>query len=137
MSEVKVEIIGGDRIKSKLLRVEGGMDPVVRAALDAVANQIKDDARAFCPVDTGSLRESIRKEAVARPAQKAWEVGVRAGGYVTNPKTNRIVDYAVHVEFGTSRARAQPFLRPAMLGNQSNVRKAIQEGLKESLQGGD
>jgi len=133
---MSVEIIGGDRIKAKLLRVEGGMDANVRAALDKVADQVKEDAKALCPVDTGSLKASIRKEAVARPADNIWEVGVRAGGYVTNPKSHKIVNYAIHVEFGTSRARAQPFMRPAILANKANIAEAIKKGTEKSLQEG-
>jgi len=63
------------------------------------ADLMRDYAKVFCPVDTGSLRDSIRIEEV--PTQNedySREVRVRAGGYTTNPKTGRIVDYAVFVE---------------------------------------
>lgn len=45
-------------------------------------------AQVYCPVDTGSLRDSIRVEHAGN------QVRVRAGGYITNPKTGRLVDYA-------------------------------------------
>jgi len=131
-----IEVIGGNRIKAVLHRVEDGMDEIVSYNLDKVADQIKSDAQAFCPVDTGSLQASIRKESLARPAGDTWEVGVRAGGYVTNPKTRRIVDYAKYVEFGTSRNMAQPFLRPALLGNQENIRTAILTAIMEKMREG-
>jgi len=54
-----------------------------------------------CPVDTGRLRASI-----------AEELGEDSRGLVERIGTN--VNYAKHVEFGTSRMRAQPFLRPAI-----------------------
>lgn len=58
-----------------------------------------EDARSFVPVDTGQLRDSI--------------------GYTYNVKTKRLnlyADkyYALFVEYGTSRMKAQPFLRPAL-----------------------
>jgi len=59
-------------------------------------------------VDTGSLRDSIRVERGGEG--KNWrQIKLRAGGYITNPKTGRLVDYAIFVE------EKHPFLRPAIL----------------------
>ena len=134
MSGIYVEVIGGDRVKAVLRRVIDGMDEKVSAALREVAEVIKEDAKTLCPVDTGSLRASIRREAVARPAGDIWEVGVRAGGYVTNPKTRRKVDYAKYVEFGTSRTRPKPFLRPATLSNRVKIEDAIRRAVSEDVE---
>ena len=133
MSFVSVQVIGGDRIKAVLERVEKGMDPNLRKQLDVVAEKVKNDAKDFCPVDTGSLKASIRKEAVARPASTVWEVGVRAGGYVTNWKTARKVDYAVHVEFGTRNMALRAFLRPALRMNQQAIRNAVLEAMNDNI----
>lgn len=63
-------------------------------------------AQIYVLVDTGSLRDSIRVERGGEGEH--WrQVSVRAGGYVTNPKTGRLVDYAVFVE------AKQPFMQPA------------------------
>ena len=134
MSGIYVEVIGGDRVKAVLRRVIDGMDEKVSAALREVAEVIKEDAKTLCPVDTGSLRASIRREAVARPAGDIWEVGVRAGGYVTNPKTRRKVDYAKYVEFGTSRMRPKPFLKPATLSNRVKIEDAIRRAVSEDVE---
>ena len=134
MSDIYVEVIGGDRVKAVLRRVIDGMDEKVSAALQEVAEVIKEDAKTLCPVDTGSLRASIRREAVARPAGDIWEVGVRAGGYVTNPKTRRKVDYAKYVEFGTSRTRPKPFLRPATLSNRAKIEDAMRRAVNEDVE---
>jgi HK97 gp10 family phage protein len=58
-------------------------------------------AKRNCPVDTGRLRSSIT-EALGSDSQ----------GLVERIGTD--VEYALHVEFGTKRMRAQPFLRPAL-----------------------
>lgn len=61
------------------------------------AQLMKGYAQVYVPVDTGSLRDSIRVERGGKG--KYWrEVKVRAGGYVINPKTGRFVDYAGYVE---------------------------------------
>jgi HK97 gp10 family phage protein len=85
-------------------------------------------AQIYVPVDTGSLRDSIRVERGGEG--KAWrEVRVRAGGYITNPKTGKRVNYSNFVEFGTSRMSAQPFMRPAW----EEVKPTILEMLKNNV----
>jgi len=83
-------------------------------SLDRAAGDARDRAKQLVPVDTGSLRRSIRKERHAWPAHNIIYTGVRAGGYIVNPKTGRRVNYAAYVEYGTSRQRPQPYLRPAL-----------------------
>lgn len=70
----------------------------------AVAREVGRDAKRLCPVDTGALRASIWAEADGRTV-RIW-VG-------NNPRGDG-VDYWAHVEFGTSRMAAQPFLRPSV-----------------------
>lgn len=73
----------------------------------------KERAKSLVPIDTAALQRSIRIERIAKPARNIIRTGIRAGGFIRNPRTNRLVDYAIYVEFGTSRQRPQPFLRPA------------------------
>lgn len=76
-------------------------------------------AQVLVRVDTGSLRDSIRVERGGKG--KHWRVvRVRAGGYITNPDTGRLVDYAVHVE------SKYPFMRPAW----EQIRPAIREMIR-------
>lgn len=131
---VEVKVIGGDRVKAVLDRARGGIGEEVAEAIDEVAEKVKADAKRMCPVDTGSLKASIRKMVVARPGGNRWEVSVRAGGYVTNPKTHRKVDYAMHVEYGTSNSRAQPFLRPAVSQNLAAIREVLSRAVGECIE---
>jgi hypothetical protein len=64
-------------------------------AMDEFADEMVLMAKAYCPVDTGSLQQSIRKERAENG------VSVRAGGYVVNPRSRRIVNYAAVVEART------------------------------------
>ena len=72
--------------------LEGLQQDIEKAALTLERN-----AKQKCPVDTGKLRASITTEVGNLEA----EVG-----------TN--VEYAPCVEFGTSKQKAQPFMRPAL-----------------------
>jgi HK97 gp10 family phage protein len=71
-------------------------------------------AKRLCPVDTGRLRNSITHT---------------VNGDIAYIGTN--VEYAPYVELGTSRTRAQPFLKPAVADHASEYKRVIENGLKE------
>jgi len=71
--------------------------PEVKQALLKAAEAAASRARELVPVDTGELRDSIYAEET--------EEGARFGA---------TADHAAHVEFGTWKMAAQPFLRPAV-----------------------
>jgi hypothetical protein len=81
--------------------LEGAWDEITQ-----VMEVMKGYAQVFVRVDTGSLRDSIRLERGG--AGKGWRtIRIRAGGYVTNPRTGRKVDYACIIE------RKYPYICPA------------------------
>lgn len=87
---------------------EGAFDALIASGgpvhreVSSMAVRVERAAKRMCPVDTGRLRASITR---SEPERRGDVVAVKIG-------TN--VEYAPHVELGTSRARAQPFLRPAL-----------------------
>lgn len=97
--EIRVDSARMERMLSEVPR--SAMQRVEDAVVDSVL-AIHGDARRRVPVDTGRLRNSIgwRPVDVGDSLSVAYEVG-----------TN--VEYAPHVEFGTSRMHAQPYLFPA------------------------
>lgn len=81
-------------------------------ALVATGYAIQNTARGLCPVDTGRLRSSI-----------TMKPGRDGAGFYVEIGTN--VSYAAFVEFGTYRARAQPFLVPALAMATGFMRAAV------------
>jgi len=77
------------------LDAEGG---VVAGKLLKVARNIEAESKRYCPVDTGRLRSSITST-----------LGKDDEGLYGICGTD--VEYAPHVEFGTTRMSAQSFLR--------------------------
>lgn len=73
------------------------MNVALKAAFEEIGQNAEAYAKAACPVDTGRLRNSISHKSQDREMQ----VG-----------TN--VEYAPCVELGTSRQKAQPYLRPSV-----------------------
>lgn len=62
---------------------------------------VETTAKQLCPVDTGRLRSSINTG-----------LHVDSEGLVAVVGTD--VEYAVHIEYGTSKMAPQAFLRPAL-----------------------
>lgn len=75
-----------------------------------LGNAIGRRARRLVPKRSWALHDTIRTDAeVVKPGKV--RVTVTAGG----APNGTLVDYAAHVERGTSRMRAQPYLRPALM----------------------
>lgn len=83
-------------VEDHIEEIEWAKDMATQIALEAIGLQAEGYAKKKCPVDTGNLRNSIT------------HVYDEDSAYIG---TN--VEYAPYVEFGTSRMKAQPFLRPA------------------------
>lgn len=109
-----------------------GAQAAVRPAAQAAAQVLYDEARARCPVsdhahffygknskksgvryyfEPGSLRDSIY-QAFSKDNSSEFGGGYRNATYHI-AWNHRKVPYGHMVEFGTSRAAAHPFLRPA------------------------
>ena len=103
-------------VKEKLANLPEKMLEFAFEVLMKQAELMKGLAQVYVPVDTGSLRDSIRVERGGE-SQHWRQVKVRAGGYVTNPKTGKLVDYAIYVEGKTGFMR-QAFeeVKPTIAG---------------------
>jgi len=75
------------------LLLQRATDAVMKAAYD-----IEGQAKDVVPFDTGNLQSSIQ---------------TKQEGPVSATVGPRAVDYAIHVEYGTYKMRARPYMRPA------------------------
>lgn len=95
-------------------QVVDGIDSAIGVALEKIGLLAENYAEKKCPVDTGNLRGSITHE--IDTSDNAVYIG-----------TN--VEYAPHVELGTSCQKAQPFLRPAASEHGTQYRHALKKAL--------
>lgn len=91
-----------------------GIDSAIFVALEEIGLLAENYAAKKCPVDTGDLRGSITYE-------------VDADNNVVHIGTN--IEYAPYVELGTSRQKAQPFLRPAASEHGAQYRQVLRKAL--------
>ena len=95
-------------------QVADGIGSAIGVALEEIGLLAENYAAKKCPVDTGNLRASVTHE-------------VDAGGNAVYIGTN--VEYAPYVELGTSRQKAQPFLRPAASEHGAQYRQVLEKAL--------
>ena len=95
-----------------------------KAAMDG-AQIVLNDAKNKVPVDTGKLRDSlILKKSKVKNAK------VR-GEYYVSKKSG--AEHFAPVELGTSKMKAQPFLRPAVDENMGKVAKTINDTVLKAI----
>jgi HK97 gp10 family phage protein len=96
------------------------VQPAVRQAMERACLVVQDSAKRMCPVDTGRLRDSIDVQ--------ISEDALAITGIIA-PHT----EYAGFVEFGTSKMRAQPYMRPAIDGSQGDVKDIFVNALEAGI----
>lgn len=110
MPTVTMTVRGGEQLRRNLDRLAGAeRRRAQQDGLEAGARIVETYAKIACPVDTGFLRNSITVDEVT-PMEA-----------IIAPHT----DYAEHVEFGTSRMAAQPYMRPAIDEHENEIVQAV------------
>lgn len=103
-------------------------------------------AKQLAPADTGLLRNSITWAlAGKKPAAKSYKAGKPKNGVIqtgeysgTAPNDDELsvfvgtnVEYSPHVELGTSRQEAQPFLKPAAANSKNALEQCFKKAFEE------
>lgn len=94
---IKVKIKGTDEVIKNLDSFNNHIEKEVEKEIINTATKVQARAKQRCPVDTGSLRNSIS-------IKKLDDMEVEVGAYMP---------YAAYVEFGTYKMKARPYLFPA------------------------
>ena len=108
----------------KIERLQKAIKRAPALITEELGNAVRDlvllveaEAKKLCPVDTGKLRASIT------PVIESW-----AAGYMG---TN--THYAPHVEYGTRKMDAQPFLEPAFLEGKRVASKVFGKAVSRAI----
>lgn len=97
---VRSHIQGLDSWERWVESISQEIEDEIKQVVAETAYKVEADAKMLVPVDTGHLRRSI---ATAFPSGDK--------GFTAQIGTN--VEYALFVEFGTSKQHAKPYLYPA------------------------
>lgn len=120
-------------------------------SLDKGRRFAKDVAKGHVPVDTGALKKSIREIPIKKESNDIYTSGISAGGYIRNPKTNKLVDYQWRVEgegitglsdlawtteYGSSSSRPQPYMRPSIMSAWRRLGSFFRDSILRRLEKG-
>lgn len=131
MQKVVIEAEGFEKCIAKLGEV-ADIGKVARPIMKKGALAIEGDAKILAPRRawdlpkdptqqvSGDLRNTISHKVFVKDGE--------ATGIVYAP-----MEYAIHQEFGTSKMKARPFLRPALRKNKAQIKKALIDALQKKL----
>lgn len=102
-------------LKDNSEEVKSLMTSALARALEKIGLVAEGYAKRLCPVDTGRLRNSITHA----DDGEAEYIG-----------TN--VEYAPYVELGTSRTRAQPYLKPAVVDHANEYKEIVEAEMQDA-----
>lgn len=110
-----------ERAAANLLKIGDAVREALPEAVAAGARPIAEEARRRAPRDRGDLVESIDDKPVAAKGNSATHAVV-AGEF-----------YSAFHEYGTSKMRAQPFMRPAADTKKGEARVEIEGVVNEAI----
>jgi HK97 gp10 family phage protein len=114
-------IEGQKELAARLKKISQTATNEIEQALVNSALFVERDAKIKAPVDTGRLRSSLTH---ATEDFGSDNPAVTVG-------TN--VEYAKHVEFGTSKQSAKPYLYPALIENKQKILREIAKAFRKGV----
>jgi HK97 gp10 family phage protein len=113
------------------------LEKAIEVALQSIGILMEGTAAQLAAVDTGRLRGSITWATSLK--QDRVRGKAKYGDRVDRPNRSRVVhigtnvEYAPHVEYGTRRMSAQPFLRPAFDTHRGDVKTIFDDTIKRMV----
>lgn len=101
---MKIDVKYDGGLGRAAMNIGGNMTNVISSAAEAIC----EDAKGICPVDTGTLKNSITYESFGNSAEIFANT-----------------DYAAYVEFGTSKMAPKPYLVPSLIGGSEKIVQSI------------
>jgi HK97 gp10 family phage protein len=115
MTSFEIDSSEFNLLADKLDRATEAASFLIRGAVRKTTLDIAKDAKAFAPVDTGNLRNSIQTSMSGSNAN------------VAQGTIQAQANYSKYVEFGTSRTAPQAFMGPAADRNEPALQEAISQ----------
>ncbi len=144
------------KMKSHKDEVLDELDSKIEIALEEIGLEAEKYAKMKCPVDTGRLRNSIshlvsgqgqktvkykameyyttkagKKSKRRKSVDYSYKTGNASGDNSNSVYIGTNVEYAPYVEFGTSKQKPQPYLKPAVTDHVDEYKRIVKSILKE------
>lgn len=146
---LKTELTGFKELGAKLQQLaadvaEKELRAATLAATQVVRKRVRDNAFANFTMRTGTLDRAIFNKYAKAASDGRWAqtyiIGVRSGrrfalkrGGKAQRGTGKDAFYWRHLEFGTSKMHARPFVRPALPAVQAQATGAMKKRLTKGV----
>jgi len=125
--DIVVRVEGLEELQAALKKFPQEFDKGAKEALMPGLIRVQREATKLAPVDIGILQASIGAEA------KGGILDVQKVGSQIVGRMGSRIEYAPYQEFGTSKMKAQPYLRPALEQTRDEVVKMFEKGIAKVL----
>jgi len=125
-----VKIEGLTNLKQKIEEKRKEIGAVFEKDLNEGADRVVASAKSKTPVLSGNLRNAIGKNEVR---ERGGKYSVYVGIQINEIFTKADGWYARMQEYGTSKMKAQPYLRPAFNEQKAQINNEIVSDLKEVI----
>jgi HK97 gp10 family phage protein len=125
VKKLKTYIEGMDEVIKLVQEMEDAAADALDEACKEGAELVLSEAKQKVPVDTGTLRNSLilKKSKTKNP-------NIKSEYYVTKKSG---AEHFAPVELGTSKMKAQPFLRPAIDENKIGIAKRVNDAMLRAI----
>lgn len=114
-------------IDQQLFAFNAVINDLPTAAAMAAASVIEAEIRRRVPVDTGLLRDSLTHQSHRRQAAASVTIEMPHSG------PDGTEHYAIFKEYGTSKMRAEPFMRPGFAASKDVAIQAAETLINQKL----
>jgi len=121
--KVKTTVEGASKLVKNLKAMEDAATDVMMEGAKAGGKIALEDAKRNCPVDSGTLKQSLHLTEGKATAVKA----------TVQVDYDKSLKYGTHVELGSRGRPANPFLRNAVDDNQTKINDAIVSEISRAL----
>lgn len=120
MVDINIKVKGTDKTIANIKNVQTKVEEDLILRMAEIAHKVSTDAQGFAPVDTGFLKSKINGIVIRKGV--TYIARIRSGA-----------PYSIYQEFGTTRHRAQPFMRPALSKNKIFIQETLRKSLLDVL----
>lgn len=128
------------QFKTDMLAVSNALKGSLEDTYLRQADELMQNMRGSVPVESGTLKASIRKRNVTRHYQASYRVSIQvlAGGPTTTHRSanGQIYDHALGIEFGTVHNKAEPFFYPTARryaqGSRTSAAETVDKAIEEN-----
>ena len=129
---IKLTVLGVAETMASLASAAIDARTAAVGELDVIAGELVTEMQAKVPVESGGLRQSIRKHA----ARDGKGVVIIAGGTSETLKPSAggfTFDEALGVEYGTTKMPAKPFFFPVVEAHRSELEGRVKSATEDAI----